>query len=161
MNMQLRQCLARAKPFRLKKIKSQILTGIFDFQEYPGASKKNLIFKIWLQKCLIGNPARNNMRSLLLGRGNCCVTRPRSGPPWLKEEIRRFRFVVFLQFLAYYLILLDLQLNNFPQACTLFWEAPSRFPHFLQHTTIYYITWPLGIGDKHFLACLMLLCNVQ
>jgi len=42
MNTQLRKCLARAKPFRLKKIKkkSQILTGIFDFQKEPSASKK-------------------------------------------------------------------------------------------------------------------------
>jgi len=30
------------------------------------------------------------------------------------------------------LILLDLQLINFPRACTISREAPSRFPHFLQ-----------------------------
>jgi len=41
MNVQLRQCLARAKSFRMKKIKnSQILTGIFDFQKKSRASKK-------------------------------------------------------------------------------------------------------------------------
>jgi len=34
MNMHLRQCFARAKLFRLKRIKKKkILTGIFDFQE--------------------------------------------------------------------------------------------------------------------------------
>jgi len=42
------------------------------------------------------------------------------------------RFVACLQFLAYYLILLDLQLINFPRACTISREPPSRFPHFLQ-----------------------------
>jgi len=47
-------------------------------------------------------------------------------------EIRTVRFEVFLQFLAYYLILLDLQVINFPRACTISREAPSRFPHFLQ-----------------------------
>jgi len=53
MNMQLRQCLARAKPFRLKKIKmkNQVLTGIFDLKKNtPGASKKhefqNLVSKM-------------------------------------------------------------------------------------------------------------------
>jgi len=30
------------------------------------------------------------------------------------------------------LILLDLQLINFPQACIISQEAPSCFPHFLQ-----------------------------
>jgi len=40
MNVQLRQYLARAKPFRLKKIK-KILTGIFIFQEKPSASQKS------------------------------------------------------------------------------------------------------------------------
>ena len=53
------------------------------------------------------------------------------GPPWLSKEIRTAPFVVFLQFLAY-LILLDLQLINFPRAGTISWEAPSRFPQFLQ-----------------------------
>ena len=72
------------------------------------------------------------MRPPLLGRGNCCVTRPGIAPPWLSEEIRTIRFAVFLQLLAYYLILLDLQLINFPRACTISREAPSRFPHFLQ-----------------------------
>jgi len=37
-----------------------------------------------------------------------------------------------LQFLAYYLILLDLQLTNFTRACAISREAPSRFSHFLQ-----------------------------
>jgi len=94
--------------------------------------KKSLNFKIWLQKCQIGNPARDCMGPPPLGRSNCCITRPDMGPPWLSEKIRTVRFMVFLQFLAYYLILLDLQLINFPRACTISREAPSRFPHFLQ-----------------------------
>jgi len=39
--------------------------------------------------------------------------------------------MVFLQFLAYYLILLDLQLIDFPRACTISRETPSRFPRLL------------------------------
>jgi len=49
-----------------------------------------------------------------------------------EEEIRTVRFMFFLQFLVYYLILLDLQLINFPRVCTVSQEVPSRFPHFLQ-----------------------------
>jgi len=32
----------------------------------------------------------------------------------------------------YYLILLDLQLINFPRVCRISWEAPSQFPRFYQ-----------------------------
>jgi len=135
-NMQLRQCLARAKPFRLKKIKKRILTGIFDFQKNPSASKKSWISKFGFKNVKLAtlHATSDYMRPLVLSRGNCCVTRPGIGPPWLCEEIHTVRFVVCLQFLAYYLILLDLQLNNFPRACTISREAPSktRFQHFLQ-----------------------------
>jgi len=55
MNMQLRQCLARAKPFRLKKNKKPDFDCIFDF-------KKSRNFKIWFQKFQIGNPARNQQQ---------------------------------------------------------------------------------------------------
>ena len=137
MNTQLRQCFARAKPFRVKKIKkkSQILTGIFDFQKSQ-LCQKSLNFKIWFQKFQSGNPARSQRlhetTTVTVGRGSCCVTRPGIGPPWQSEEIRTVRFAVFLQFSAYYLILLDLQLINFPRACTISREVPSRFSHFLQ-----------------------------
>ena len=47
-NMQIRQCFARAKPFKLKK--RQILSGFFYFQEKPKAFKKRQNFKIWLEK---------------------------------------------------------------------------------------------------------------
>ena len=40
--------------------------------------------------------------------------------------------VFFLQFLAYYLILLDLQLIDFSRACKISRLTPSWFPHFLQ-----------------------------
>jgi len=51
MNMQLRQCLARAKSFRLKKFfKKPDLTGIVDFQKKLSVSKKrefqNLVSKM-------------------------------------------------------------------------------------------------------------------
>jgi len=48
MNMQLRQCFARSKPFRLKK--SQILSGFLI------SKKKQKCSKDWLQKSQIGNP---------------------------------------------------------------------------------------------------------
>jgi len=35
---------------------------------------------------------------LLLGRRNCCVTRPGIGPPWLNKKICTVRFLVCLQF---------------------------------------------------------------
>ena len=54
MNMQLRQCFSRAKPFRLKKI--QILSGIFWIPKKPKVFEKSQKFKIWLQKSQIGNP---------------------------------------------------------------------------------------------------------
>ena len=72
------------------------------------------------------------MRPLLLGRRNCCVTRPGIGPPRPSEEMCAVCLVICLQFLAYYMILLGLQLINFPRACTISREAPSRFPHCLQ-----------------------------
>jgi len=108
MNMQLRQRLARAE----SKRKSQILTGISDFQKKPSASKKARISKFGFKNPKLATlyASSDCMRLLLLGRDNCCVTRPGIGPPWLSEEIRTVRFVVFLQCLAYYLILLDLQL---------------------------------------------------
>jgi len=57
--------------------------------------------------------------------------------------------MVFLQILAYYLILLDLQLINFPRACTISQEASSRFPHFLQpwllHPTSVFNRWLMGL----------------
>ena len=78
-------------------------------------------------------PARDQLlhETIIVGRGNCCVTRPGIRPPWLSEEICTVRFMVFLQFLAYYLILLDLQLIDFPRACTISRETPSRFPRLL------------------------------
>jgi len=81
--MQLRQCLARAKPFRLKKIKrkSHILTGIFDFQKKLSVSKKpefqNFVSKN--AKLATLHATNDRMRPLLLGKGNCCVTRPGIG----------------------------------------------------------------------------------
>jgi len=55
MNMQFRQCFARAKPFRLKKANKA---------KYV---KKSQNFKIWLQKRQIGNPG-----SKLIGSGFLC-----------------------------------------------------------------------------------------
>jgi len=72
------------------------------------------------------------MRPLLLGRCNCCVTRSGYGPSWLSEENCVVHLVICLQFLAYYLILLELQSDNFLRACTISREALSWFPHFLQ-----------------------------
>jgi len=58
MNMQPRQCFARAKPFPTEK--SQIKRGFFYFQKKPSALKKARIsIKIWLQKSQIGNTVHN------------------------------------------------------------------------------------------------------
>jgi len=59
MNVQLRQYLARAKPFRLKKIKKKKkdFDWYFYFSRKAKCVTKILNFKIWLQKCQIGNPA--------------------------------------------------------------------------------------------------------
>jgi len=48
MNMQLRQCFARVKLFRLKKI--EVLSGFFDFQNKPSALNKSRISKYGLKK---------------------------------------------------------------------------------------------------------------
>ena len=133
--MQLRKCLARAKSFRQKiKKKNPNFDWYFWFSKKAKCVKKAWISKFGLLNGKLATlPATNDrMRPLLTDRGNCCVTRPGIGRPWLSEEIRTVRFMVFLQFLAYYLILLDLQLINFPRAWTIFREVPSQFPHFLQ-----------------------------
>jgi len=84
MNMQLRQGLARAKHFRLKKIKkSQIFTSIFDFQKSQVRQKKRLISKFGFKNAKLAtlHTTSNSMRPLLLGKGNCCITTPGIGPP--------------------------------------------------------------------------------
>jgi len=57
-NMQLRQCLARDKPFRLKKNKMPEYNCCFIFKKSE-VRQKNLNFKIWFQKCQIANSARD------------------------------------------------------------------------------------------------------
>ena len=59
LNLQLRQCFARAKPFTLKKNKNPDFYWYFLFSQKAKCVKKSLNFKIWLQKCLIGNPTRD------------------------------------------------------------------------------------------------------
>jgi len=57
MNMQLRQCFSRAKPFRLKK--SQILPDfvwLFLISKKAKDVQKSQNFKIWPQKTQDGNP---------------------------------------------------------------------------------------------------------
>jgi len=66
MNMQLRQCFARAKPFRMKKARFSL--AFFDFQKKPKVFKKSQNFKIWLQKCQIGNPGCETLLFFLLRR---------------------------------------------------------------------------------------------
>jgi len=57
MNMQLRQCFARAKPVRMKKRqKKPVFVWHFDFQKSQRCSKGVQNFKFWLQKSQIGNP---------------------------------------------------------------------------------------------------------
>jgi len=53
MNMQLRECFSRSKPFRLKK--NRFCLAFFDFQKKPKVFKKSQNLKIWLQKSHIGN----------------------------------------------------------------------------------------------------------
>jgi len=115
MNMHLRQCFSRAKPFRLKKVKKKKP----DFYWYFWFSKKAWISKFGFKNAKLAtlHAPRDCMRPPLLGRLNCCITRPGIGTSWLSEEIRTVRFVVCLQSFACYLILLDLQLINFPRAC--------------------------------------------
>jgi len=50
--MQLRQCISRAKPFRLKK--ARFCLAFFDFQKKPEVFKKSQNLKIWLHKNQIG-----------------------------------------------------------------------------------------------------------
>jgi len=59
-------------------------------------------------------------------------TRPDIGALWLSKEICTINLLICFQFFACHLILLDLQLINFPRACMISWEDPSRFPHFIQ-----------------------------
>ena len=75
MYMQFRQCFVRAKLFQLKKLtekewkrKIQILIGFFWISKKANAVKK-AEFQNRLQKCQVGNPARDHhcMRLLLLG----------------------------------------------------------------------------------------------
>jgi len=61
MNMQLRQCFARAKPIRLK-ISQIFLT--FLFPKKPEVFKKSQNLKIWLHKSQIGNPATKELRRM-------------------------------------------------------------------------------------------------
>ena len=96
--MQHRQCFARPKLFRLKK--NKILAGIFYFQKKASGSEQP---EFWNLDSKMPNQ-QPCMRPPLLGKGNCCVTRPGIRPPWLSEKIRTVRFAVFLQLLAYYLI---------------------------------------------------------
>jgi len=58
MNIQLRQCFARAKPFRLKKKqnrKSEILSGFLISKKGQWCSKEARI-QFWFQKSQISNP---------------------------------------------------------------------------------------------------------
>jgi len=50
MNMQLRQCYARAKPIRLKISQKKPDFSDFYFQKKPKVFKKSQNFKIWLKK---------------------------------------------------------------------------------------------------------------
>jgi len=63
MNMQLRQCFSRSKPFRLKKSQRFYLAS-FDFQKKPKVLIKSQNFKIWLEKGQIGNLAMQYLRHL-------------------------------------------------------------------------------------------------
>ena len=135
--MRLKQCFARAKPFRMKKIKKQ--QQAFDWLLLIFKKSQVLQNEAWILKFGFKNSklatmhvTSDYMRPPLWGRRSCCVTRPGIKPPWLSEEIRTVHFVVCLQFVAYYLILLDLQLINFPRTCMISREALSWFPHFLQ-----------------------------
>jgi len=106
--------------------------SIFEWH-YIWFSKKARISKSCIQNAMLTTlHATSDCTRPLLRRRNCCVSRPDIGPLWLSEDIRTVRFVVCLQSFAYYLILLDSQLLNYPRACTISGEAPSRFPHFLQ-----------------------------
>ena len=80
-------------------------------------SKKTTVFKkpeFKNAKLATLHATSDYMRPLLLSRPNCCVKRPGIGPQWPSKEIHTVHFVICLQFFAYYLILLDLQLINFP-----------------------------------------------
>jgi len=73
-------CFAKAKPFRLKKLKKkkpdfEILTGIFDSQKKPSEKKKPK-FGFKNAKLATLHATSDCMRPPLSGRGNCCVTRP-------------------------------------------------------------------------------------
>ena len=129
-NMQLIHCWAKALHRKKKNEKPDIYWN-FLFSEKAKCVKKAWISKFGFKNAKLAtlHAISDCMRLLLLG--NCCVTRPGIGPPWPNDEIHTVRFVVCLQLLAYYLILLDLQLINFPWACTNSQEAPSRFPHFM------------------------------
>jgi len=62
MNMQLRQCFARAKHIRLKiSQKRPDFSGFFISKKAKGI-KKRPNFKIWLQKSQIGNPTTQELR---------------------------------------------------------------------------------------------------
>jgi len=63
MNMQLRQCFARAKLIRLKiSQKKPDFSGFSYFKKKPKVFIKSQNFKIWLQKSQIGNPATQKLR---------------------------------------------------------------------------------------------------
>jgi len=53
MNLQLRQCFTKAKPFQLKK--ARFCLALFYFQKSQSIQKRQN-FKIWLQTSQIGNP---------------------------------------------------------------------------------------------------------
>ena len=55
MNMQLKQCFSRTKPFRLEK--DRFCLAFLDFQKKPKVFRKSQNFKPWFQKSQIGNPA--------------------------------------------------------------------------------------------------------
>jgi len=66
MNMQLRQCFSRAKPFRLRKARNcQILSGFFYFQKSQTCSKKARISKSGVKKDKMAHLAMS-MSNLIL-----------------------------------------------------------------------------------------------
>jgi len=62
MNMQTRQCFARAKPIRLKISQKKPDFSDFLFPKKAKVFKKSQNFKIWLQKSQIGNSSPKELR---------------------------------------------------------------------------------------------------
>jgi len=62
MNMQVRQCFARAKPIGLKINQKKSDFSGFLFPKKAKGVQKSHNFKIWLEKSQIGNPPTQELR---------------------------------------------------------------------------------------------------